>query len=30
MINIMIGAEEVKKLITIPLLNDTISRRINE
>jgi hypothetical protein len=30
MVNIMIGAEEAKKLKTIPLSNDIISRQINE
>jgi len=30
MVNIMIGTEEANKLKTIPLSNDTISRRINE
>ncbi|XP_025418956.1 zinc finger MYM-type protein 6-like, partial [Sipha flava] len=30
MVNIMIGAKEANKLKTIPLSNDTISRRINE
>ncbi|XP_025418323.1 protein FAM200A-like [Sipha flava] len=30
MVNIMIDAEEANKLKTIPLSNDTISRRINE
>ncbi|VVC38691.1 Hypothetical protein CINCED_3A001663 [Cinara cedri] len=30
MVNIMIGAEEANKLKTIPLSNDTISRRINK
>jgi len=30
MVNIMVGTKEAKKLKTIPLSNDTISRRINE
>lgn len=30
MVNVMIGPEEAKKLKTIPLSNDTISRRIDE